>query len=318
MTASQTDRPHDNPHLCDQLNERCGREGRLRFEPGHAGMTRAVLTLGDADAHVYLHGAHVTHFQPAGHEPVLWLSERAVFEPGQAIRGGVPICFPWFGPPHEPYTADPKAPAHGVVRTRDWALADARADDLRTIVTLTTQHGPLSLDYRVSLEADRLELSLRVENHRDTPTPYELALHSYLAVGDAREVTIAGLEGAEYLDKAPPPGSDTPPDHATVRREGDAPIRFTAETDRVYLDTEAECVLTDPVLGRRLYVGKRGSRATVVWNPWVAKSRRMADFGDDEWPGMCCIETGCIDRHAIQLAGGQHHTTTATLRAERL
>jgi D-hexose-6-phosphate mutarotase len=134
---------------------------------------------------------------------------------------------------------------------------------------------------------------------------FEQALHTYLAVSDVRQVGIAGLAGASYSDRVGTPHTET---------EGDAPIRIQAETDRIYLNTQATCIVDDPVWQRRLIVEKTGSNTTVVWNPWIAKAKAMPDFGDDEWPAMLCIETCNVREHAVALAPGQSHTMSATVR----
>jgi glucose-6-phosphate 1-epimerase len=131
-----------------------------------------------------------------------------------------------------------------------------------------------------------------------------VALHTYLAVGDVRQVAIAGLDGASYLDKV------TGQPEVQV---GD--VTIVAETDRVY-DRGADVVVTDPVLGRRLRVASEGAANTVVWNPWVAKSAAMPDFGDDEWPGMLCIEAGNVLDHAVTLEPGGSETVRYRLAVE--
>jgi len=295
--------PAMTPNLA-QLNQQFGIERRLRLAPGLGDLPRAIVTAPGGTGEVYLHGGHITTWQPIGEEPVLWMSRHAEFADGKAIRGGVPVCFPWFGPKAD----DPDAPSHGLVRTRPWQLTHSSADDklvtlaLRTAiegwdVTLTAMFGP------------SLTMTLAFTNTTDAPATAEAALHTYLTVGDARQVHITGLEHTDYLDKT---------DDGRRKNQGREPIRFTAETDRVYLNTDAPCDLHDPVLRRRITVGKAGANATVVWNPWIDKSARMPDFGDEEWVHMCCIETAAVADHAITLAPGATHELTATLNVERV
>ena len=162
------------------------------------------------------------------------------------------------------------------------------------------------MDYRVAVGAT-LRLELQVRNTGNQPMRIEEALHTYLAVNDARQVSIEGLAGTAYSDRVGIPHTET---------EGAAPIRITAETDRVYLNTRATCVVHDPGWQRRLVVEKAGSDATVVWNPWIAKAKAMPDFGDDEWPAMLCIETCNVGEHRVNLAPGQSHIMAAVIRAE--
>ncbi len=291
----------------DDLNHHHGHDQSLRFLPGRGGLTRATLATPATPAttaEVYLHGGHITAWQPIGQEPVLWMSQKAVFAEGQPIRGGVPICFPWFGPKAD----DPDAPAHGLVRTQAWRVAESSALD--DVVHLTLHRAIQGWEAGLTVSVgSSLVMSLSVTNTTDAEQTCEAALHTYLAVGDVRQVHITGLEDTDYLDKV---------DEAKRKNQGREPIRFTGETDRVYLDTDAACTLHDPVLRRRITVSKRGSRSTVVWNPWVAKAARMADFGDDEWTGMCCIETAAVAGNAITLGPGATHELSATLRVEAL
>ena len=240
---------------------------------------------------MYLHGAHVAHFQPAGERPVLWMSGESRFESGKPIRGGVPICFPWFGP--KAGAAD--APQHGLVRTRPWALRAVTPEDGRLRVSLDVAVGP------------SLSLTLTVRNPGPLPFTFEEALHSYFAVSDVRQVLLHGLEGVGFVDKTA----------AGARRPGDAgPIAITAETDRVYLGTEARVTIEDSGWERRIVVSKSGSRTTVVWNPWVAKGKAIPDFADHEWPGMVCVETANALDDAVSLAPGQSQATTATIEVQ--
>jgi D-hexose-6-phosphate mutarotase len=285
--------------------------GLVDFQPGHGGLPKVVVATPLASAEVYLHGAHVTHYQPAGQPPVLFMSGASKFEPGKAIRGGVPICFPWFGP----LEGHPKAPAHGFARITAWTLNSATraADDTVTLTLEFARDEDPGSDWPHAFRAvyvvtvgRELTTALTVHHVHGEPFLFEAALHSYFVVGDVKQVSIAGLEHTPYLDKT----------KAGAEQPGvDAPIRFTGETDRVYLDTTAPCVATDPAMGRTITVTKSGSDSTVVWNPWIAKAKAMADFGDDEWPGMLCIETANVGRSAVTLAAGQSHTMSATVRA---
>jgi len=157
--------------------------------------------------------------------------------------------------------------------------------------------------YSVTL-SDSLAFSLKVTNTDDQPMRITEALHTYLNVSDVREIGITGREGATYHSKVED-------DRFT---QGDEPIRFEGETDRVYLDTTSTCVLDDPGMGRKIEVAKSGSNSTVVWNPWIDKAARMPDFGDDEWTGMVCIETANALDNAITIEPGDSHELAATLR----
>jgi glucose-6-phosphate 1-epimerase len=275
----------------------------LHFEAGQGGLTRAAVATPVASGEIYLHGAHVTSWQPAGHEPVLWMSRSSLFQAGKPIRGGVPICFPWFGP----HASDPSAPAHGFARTALWEVVEARPTAEGGIsLTLRTLIDPFSVLFTVEFGSVlRMTLSTELATGISTSHRFEDALHTYFSVSDVRNISIAGLEQVRYIDKV---------DGAQEKPATGAAIEFTGETDRVYLKTDSECHLHDPGRNRTIVVSKSGSLSTVIWNPWVAKSARMPDFGDHEWPEMVCIETANVGIDAIELAPGTSHSTTVVIR----
>jgi glucose-6-phosphate 1-epimerase len=291
----------------------------VRAEYGPGNLPRLAIKTRLGEARVYFQGAHVTAWHPASASaPVLWMSGSSFFEAGKPLRGGVPICFPWFGP----HASDPKAPGHGFARLRDWTLiAATEAADGSVTVALELASDPASelaqsplwphafrAVHRITVGAT-LTMALEVTNPGPDAFTFEEALHTYFAVRDVREVTITGLERTDYLDKVT--GLDR-------KTQGDDPIRFTGETDRVYLNTTATCVIGDPGARRKIAIRKTGSDATVVWNPWIAKARAMPDFGDDEWPAMVCVETCNVNDHARKLAPGESHTMTAIIEVEGL
>jgi glucose-6-phosphate 1-epimerase len=293
-----------------RLDERFGIPGLVRFERGGGGLTRAVARAGGATAHVYLHGAHVTHWEPPSSLPVLFISSRSAFAPGRAIRGGIPVIFPWFGPNPD----DARAPDHGFARNLEWevesvaAEKDAVAVDLALAPSDATRaawpHAFL-LRYRVRIGAV-LELTLSVENRSTAPFAFQEALHTYVQVGDVEAATVQGLEETTYIDKA---------EGMVRKREGREPVRLRGLTDRVYLDTERACSINDPVLGRTVRIDKRGSRTTVLWNPGAEKARGMADISPEAWRSMLCVETANAVDNAVRLPPGERHEMTARLAA---
>jgi D-hexose-6-phosphate mutarotase len=279
------------------------------FEPGEGDLPRLAIRSALAEAHIYLHGAHVTHFQPVGKAPVLFMSQRSLFAAGKPIRGGVPVIFPWFGP----RAHHPESPAHGFARTAEWQI-ESLSEDGDGVVTATFElaaddhtrtlwPSDFKLSYRVVV-GHTLTLTLEVENTSSEPITYEDALHTYFSVGDVRNTATIGLENAEYVDKT---------DNFQRKKLGTDPIRITSETDRVFENTRTACVVNDPGLNRKITVEKSGSQTTVVWNPWIAKAAAMADFGDDEWPRMLCIETANAGANTITLAPGKTHSTRAVI-----
>jgi len=287
-------------------------EDTLRFEHRTGGLTRAVISTKAATGELYLQGAHVTHWTPGGHKPVLFVSPKSLFTPGKAIRGGVPIIFPWFGP-----RSDGKpGPAHGFARTTEWAVERAKLSDHGNVeITLTLAPNETSrhlgydafhLRFHVTIGSS-LEMELEVRNEASEPLTYEEALHSYFAVADIRQVSVTGLEGTTIIDKV---------DGFKRKQLGDDPVRFTKETDQVHLSTKATCVIHDPVWRRRIIVGKTGSDSTVVWNPWIDKTKGMSDMEPDDWQKMVCIESANAADNAVHLPPGASHKLTASIRVE--
>ncbi|WP_448071861.1 D-hexose-6-phosphate mutarotase [Georgenia yuyongxinii] len=279
---------------------------------GEGGLPVLRSSTAVATGEVYLHGAHVSAYTPAGQDPVIWMSKASMFAAGQPIRGGVPICFPWFGAGREPGMA----PAHGFARLADWTLVGA--DDTDGVVALTFRltetdvgrllgveawpHG-FELTYAVTFGPE-LTLALSVSNTSGEEYSFEEALHTYFHVKDITAVTVEGLDGASYLDKAPGAGADRPTQSG--------PVDFTGETDRVYAAT-GTAVAVDPGSARAITVAKKNSANTVVWNPWTANAAAMADYDDAEWPTMLCVETANALEHAITLGAGQSHTMTTRI-----
>src|SRR4051794_7640983 len=240
----------------DALNERFGIADVVKFEPGQGGLTRIAIVTPAAEAHVYLHGAHVTHFQPCGEKPVLFLSTQSNFADGQPIRGGVPVVFPYFGP----HKTDPSLPMHGPVRLHDWDVSSVtrKGDDVELI--LATTPDPASLRFIATI-GRTLDVALEVKNTggaRDE-LKFEEAMHTYFAIADIRTISIHGLKDAAYTDKVE--------NYARKTETGDA-IGFTDRMDRVYNGTKATCTIDDPGNRRTIVVEKEHSDTTVVWSPW--------------------------------------------------
>ena len=294
------------------LEEQFGIDGVLAFTRGEGGLTRIEIDAGGNVAEIYLHGAHVTKFAPAGHDPILWMSQKSHFAPGAPIRGGIPLCFPWFGA----HPTDANLSNHGFVRSSEWSVESVSEDGTDVTVTFKSASNDESMDiwphsFEARLTATigaTLVLTLEITNSGDAEFEFTQALHSYFSVSDIRSVTVQGLDGTDYFDKLV--GGQF------VVQRGD--LSFTGETDRPYLDTTATCTITDPGKSRTIVVEKRGSATTVVWNPWTAKSRRMEDFGDDEWSRMLCIETANALRNSILLRAGESHAIGTTISAGAL
>lgn len=267
--------------------------------------------VGIGDYTAYDQGAQVTTWHVDG-VPVIWTSSAAHFEQGREIRGGVPICWPWFarGPSGD------RSPNHGFARTAPWRLLrHDRSPDQHQLVWRLTEElvaglpgaelFPHAFEATCTVTVDEaVTVELEVANTGDEAFDYEVALHSYLHVGDVRQVQLTGLEGADYFDKVD-----------QVERTQLGRVSFEGETDRIYRSTGLVRV-HDPVLSRAITVSKAGSLNTVVWTPWVEKTRQTADLDDDEWTELVCVETACVGEHAIGLAPGQRHAITTRVSVE--
>lgn len=268
-----------------------------------------------ASATVVLQGAHLTAWQPAGQQPVIFTSERALFEPGVAIRGGIPLAGPWFGPGR----GAPKKPAHGFYRIAPWRLTSAStgaerqvrlqleltADDLSEVPAGRGWPDDARLTYEIEI-GQTLRVALTTATGADG-MDLEEALHSYFAVGDVRQVRVEGLAGATYVDKVA--------DGARSTQDGE--VTFAGETDRVYLSGATTAIL-DPVLGRRIEISPSGANSTVVWNPWQHKAAEMKDFAPDEWTGMLCVETANVLDDAAVIRPDTEHTIAAEIAVRPL
>ncbi|MCM2315626.1 MAG: D-hexose-6-phosphate mutarotase [Thermoanaerobaculia bacterium] len=298
----------------DGLNQRFGVSGRCVFSERSPGITSLLLTSPSSECEIVLQGGHVTRFGRTGEPPLLFLSEKSLFTKGKAIRGGVPLIFPWFGA----WQADASKPQHGFARTALWsveAVDASSADEITCTLRLdsseeTLRHWPHAFSCRYTIAAGRdLRLSLEVRNESDAPFWFEEALHTYLRVGDIDRVGVAGLEKTTYIDKT---------DGMARKATNSGPLRIEGETDSVFLGTTATCVVHDEALQRRVIVEKTGSQSTVVWNPWSEKARGLSDLGDDEWQRLVCIETANASDDAVTLAPGERHTISARIYAESL
>lgn len=296
----------------DDLNREFAISNHIRFVDGPGGrpIARIQNALGSAD--VALQGAQVLSFQPENEAPVLWQSRAAVFAAGKAVRGGIPVCWPWFGP----HPLVPAAPAHGFARTVPWQVrsAAARADGATELrLTLsddvdTRALWPYAFDLRLLVVVGRdLRVELRTTNPGTLPFSYSGALHSYFAVGDVEAMAIEGLDGCTYIDQI----------DGNQRKHQSGPVVINAEVDRIYLDTTATCSIVDHKLARRIRIAKEGSRSTVVWNPWIAKAARLVDFGDDEYHSMVCIETANAADDNVRLNPSEEAILAAVISVER-
>jgi len=299
----------------DQLNASFAIPGILSFDE-HSSLIRARISTPACNGELYLQGAHITAWHPANEQPVLFLSEKSAFAPGKAIRGGIPIIFPWFGPrtatPENPRT---DGPAHGFARTQPWKLdfGAYAADELHLSLSLEPTELSRSLGFDNFLVAyqitfgKELKLRLSVANDGNEPLPFEEALHTYLQVGDVEQARVHGLYETEYLDKT---------DNFARKTQTEPILTFAGPTDRPYLNTTSPIAVDDPALHRRITITKANSKTTVVWNPWA--NAGLPDMADDGWLHMLCIESANAAEDALRLQPHEAHVMETTISVEAL
>ncbi len=282
--------------------------GRLVFQEGNGELPKMEITTDWGSAEIYLHGAHVTHFQKQDEPPLLFLSQCSRYAPATAIRGGIPIIFPWFGPRDD-------MPMHGFARLAEWDLHEAATvPDGGVSIRFSLPSSAAEADsppfraYYAVTVTDRLSLELIITNlSGDQELSLETCLHTYFRVDDIEAVSVTGLKGHSYLDKV---------ENFALKAETSDAIRFTGETDRIYLDATGPVVIQDPKLRRRIRIEKRGSASTVVWNPGLKKAQQMPDLANDEYRQMLCVESGNVAKNKLHVPPGRSADLQVILSTE--
>lgn len=294
-----------------ELQERFGIDQRIQIVPGPTDSPHVLLRTGRAEAAISLYGGQVLRYGYDDQPQIVWQGEHVQFVAGKAIRAGIPLCWPWFGP--HPYNS--QKPAHGFARLQLWELLESGADGEAAWLKLGLSDNEATRSiwpYAFQLEllvrvGEQLEVVLTTTNTGDRAFDLGGALHSYFAVGAIEQIRIDGLDGATYYDQL-----------SKNQALQTGPIRFREELDRIYLDTTAACTIVDPTWQRKIQVAKQGSHSTVVWNPWIEKAKHLADFGDDDYLGMVCIETANAGPDLIRLEPSARHTLGTTIWTEAL
>ena len=290
-----------------------GIRDHVDFMAGSAGLPQLRLTNAYGGARIALQGAQVLSWAPFGQADLIWISPAARFSSGVSLRGGIPVCWPWFGP----RKGATGLPAQGIARKELWGIvASGISDDGRVRVDfrlMPRRSGnsvwsfATPVHYRVTL-GKALELELLTRNESTETVTIGVALHTYWAVADVRDVRILGLEGCTYIDKL----------DGDVRKRQQGAVTISAETDRIYFDDGAACEIEDPGHARRIRISKRGSGTTVVWNPWVEKAARLGDMGKDGHLRMVCVETADAADDVVTIAPGGGHLLQVRYQVEPL
>jgi glucose-6-phosphate 1-epimerase len=294
----------------DDLNKRFGILGKIAFKGGPGGLTVAEIDNAYAAATVFLHGAHVTSFKPKGEEEVLFLSGHSRFEPGIAMRGGIPISWPWFAD----HPTDKAKPAHGFARISDWEVRGTEIDGEASRIRLglsdnqyTRSLWPHAFDLELIMTVrNELHLDMVARNTGEEDFTISRAFHSYYHVSEIDKIYVQGLEGCNYIDKV----------DSFKEKYQEGRVEIMEETDRIYLDAANDCVVHDPGFERNIRIKKGGSKSTVIWNPWLAKARQMKDLGDQDYKRFVCVETTNAGENLITVVPGSEHTLRAKISIE--
>ncbi len=288
--------------------------GQLDIVDGPGALPVVRISNSAASADICLLGAHLMSYKPCGERDLLWMSSKSVFEDGNALRGGIPICWPWFGAPPEGAST-----SHGYARYHFWSLTSSRAlssDCTEAVFTyLPDEHAPSAWPYSFRLEflvrvGRTLELALTTINTDQVPFTVNQALHTYYNISDIAKIRIQGFHGLTYHDTVVK-------DQVTYRQQH-GEITFRSETDAVFMDCTGPATILDPVYGRKIFIEKENSSSAVVWNPWDAKAKRMSDFGAEEYNRMVCVECCNIRADARTILPQQCHTLKTTISSSPL
>lgn len=278
---------------------------------------------GNAELVVARQGAQILGYQVDGQQPLIWQNEAAVFKKGKAVRGGMPVCWPWFGNlDRNPdsvqamrQSSEP-AKAHGEVRAIDWELLGVAEDGDALLVELVQPQAeghlpgwPHNVALKLSIRLDQaLNVSLVSFNAGQETVTFSQALHTYFAVSDAHQISIEGLDGLRYLE--------TLENWEERKQTGD--LVFTGETDRVYLGTPNLLSIVDPQWQRRVHIQTSGSNSAILWNPWIEKTGRFTDMAADGWQRMVCVETANVMGDVVTLAPDEMHIMGVSIWSEAL
>jgi D-hexose-6-phosphate mutarotase len=278
---------------------------------GKGNLPMLKISTPKSTAEIYLHGAHITHFQKTGEPPLLFMSPQSWFAADKPIRGGIPICFPWFGNREG-------EPSHGLARILTWELAENTTGPDGSVKvrlrlprkSLKAEWSALKTEFIVTV-ADTLRMELTATNTSANQTlEIEDCLHTYFHVGDIGAVSITGLQGASYLDNSGEGKSER-------KTDNNAALKIPGETNRLYLNTTSAVEVRDENIRRKIRIEKWNSKSTVVWNPWTTQ-KMPEDFNSTNHKDMVCVESGNIKENKIRLAPGQTSNLKVTISSSPL
>lgn len=298
----------------EQLNRDHGIAGQVEFIEGQGGFPFIRVNNAKASALISVYAGQVLSFRPAGRtDDLMFLSEQAYYQAGKAIKGGVPICWPWFGP-------DPEGkgrPAHGFVRNRMWDVIEtgvAANGDTQVVLGLTDTPETQAIwphAFILALEitvGEALNLELVTRNMGSEAFSITQAFHTYFSVGDIHQTRVSGLEGRQYIDKV----------EGGQQKTQSGAVTISSEVDRIYLDVLNDILIHDAAMKRQIRIASQGSETAVVWNPWAKISAEMGDLQDDDYLRLLCVETTNAATDIITIQPDSEFRLVANYRAESL
>lgn len=300
--------------MCDSktLNEKFAIPGLLQFVENDQGALVARADTPQGTMELARQGAQLLFWTPKGQAPVVWLSPAAQFNSGKSLRGGVPVCWPWFGPHPENSTL----PGHGFARNLEWRMLEAcRLRDALRITMIFVPDAeqqkiwPHEAELTLSVTmGETLEMALTTKNMGSSAFTISQALHTYFHVGDIENVSVEGLEGKAYIDKV---GEQT-------QRQQQGAVSINSEVDRIYLDCPDDLLIVDKALQRRIRIARQGSNSAVIWNPWEEKGAAFGDMGEQGYRNMLCVETSNAASDTISINPGESFTQISRYSVEPL
>ena len=298
--------------MCDSktLNEQFSIPGLIEFVDNDQGALVARMETSQGTMEVARQGAQLLFWTPKDQAPVVWMSPHAQFKRGKSLRGGSPVCWPWFGPHPE----NNSLPGHGFARNLEWRMLETSRLKDATRITMIFEPGeeqqkdwPHQAELTLSITmGEALEMELTTRNRGETAFTITQALHTYFHVGDIARVRVEGLEGKEYIDKVA--------GEACHLQEG--PVSIDREVDRIYLDCPEDLVIVDEALKRRIRITRQGSNSAVVWNPWAEKGAAFGDMGEEGYRNMLCVETTNAAKDTVTLNPGESFTQVSRYTVE--